>query len=61
MPISDGLQLHLRHDVAELHAEGLVEHDAERAAIAVLAHQRHGLGEVPVAERGHRNQQVIGQ
>ncbi len=26
-----GLELHLRHDVAELHAERLVQHDAECA------------------------------
>ncbi len=56
-----GLELHLRHDVAELHAEGLVEHDAECAAIAVFANERDRLGEVAVAERGHGNQQLIGQ
>ena len=56
-----GLELHLRHHVAELHPQRLVEHDAERAAVAVLANQRYGLGKMAIAEGGHRDQQVIGQ
>ena len=55
-----GLELHLRHDVAELHAERLVQHDAERAAFAVLADQRHRLRESALGEGGHRDQQMIG-
>ena len=54
------LELHLRHDVAELHAHRLVEHNAQGAAIAVFAHQRDRLGEVAVRQRGHRNQKMIG-
>src|SRR5512146_484959 len=55
------LQLHLREHVREAHRQRLVENDAERAAIGVLADQRHGLREVRIEEGRHRDQQVVGE
>ena len=46
MSTARGLQLHLRQHFAELHAQRLVQHDAQRALVAVLADQRDGLGEI---------------
>jgi len=54
-------QFHLSEHVAQCHLQRFIEHDAERAAVAVLADQRHAVGEIAVLERRHRDQQLIGQ
>ena len=40
---------------------GLVDHQTEGTALAVLAHEHHTATEKLVAETGHRNQEMIGQ
>jgi L-lactate dehydrogenase (cytochrome)/(S)-mandelate dehydrogenase len=54
-------QLHLRQHFGQAHGKRLVQHDAERAALAVLADQRHGMREMRVVQAGHGDQQLIGQ
>ena len=43
----------------EPHRQGLVEHDAERALVGVLADERHRLREIGIGERGHRDQEMV--
>ena len=57
--LARGLELHLRQHVREPHGQRLVENDAERALVGVLADERDRLGEVRVGELRHRDQQVV--
>src|SRR5256885_16641182 len=57
--LTGGLEFHLREHVRELHRQRLVEHDAERALVGVLADERHGLREVRGGELRHGDQQMV--
>src|SRR5580698_1642693 len=56
-----GLQAHLRHDITQLHADGLVDDDAQCAALGVFTDQRDGLRKMAISQRRHGNQQLISQ
>ena len=44
------LELHLGHDVAELHAERLVQHDAESGTLRVLTDQHDRLSKIALGQ-----------
>ena len=54
---SDELLEHLGHP----HFERAVDHDAERAALVVLADERDAVREIRVRERRHRDQQLVAE
>jgi hypothetical protein len=55
------LDLQLLENLVHAHRQRLVDDEAEGAARAVIANERHGLREVRIAHGRHRDQQLIGQ
>ena len=54
-------QPQLLEDVAEVHRQRTVDHNAERTFRSVLADERHGLGEIRIGHAGHGDQELIAQ
>jgi len=58
-PLVFGRERELVEHFGHAHLERTVDHESERAAFVVLAHERDAVREVRVGERRHRDQQLV--
>ena len=54
-----GGKVELLENLPDCHLHRAIDHDAEGALLVVFADKRHGVGEVRITQRGHRDQELI--